>query len=112
MKIDAEAHDMEILHGGRQMLKNRAIRALQFEYNHRWILSRHYLKDAFDFLIPFGYSIGKITTHGVEFYSGWNQELESFREGNYLAVLSDCSDQFPAIDWWNEPNLASVNGRQ
>ena len=58
---------------------------MQFEINHRWIFSRTYLKDAFELLGEFGYSIGKILPGGVEFYSEWDSQLETFCENNYLA---------------------------
>ncbi|MCU1285738.1 MAG: hypothetical protein JWO13_2088 [Acidobacteriales bacterium] len=101
LKIDAEGHDFAVIAGAREMLKSKTISMLQFEYNHRWIDSRHYLKDAFDMLLPLGYKIGKITSKGIEFYPGWHFELESFREGNYLACLDEWCARFPQIEWWN-----------
>ncbi|MCU1307294.1 MAG: hypothetical protein JWN45_1989 [Acidobacteriaceae bacterium] len=101
LKIDAEGHDLSVLEGARAMLQARAISMLQFEYNHRWIESRHFLKDAFELLSPLGYKLGKITGKGIEFYPQWHFELESFREGNYLACLPEWPDRFPQIKWWN-----------
>ncbi len=83
------------------MLANHAIRALQFEYNHRWIHAKHFLKEVFDLLSPLGYEIGKITPRGIEFYSEWTAELESFREGNYLAALPEARPLFPFVKEWN-----------
>ena len=57
----------------------------QFEYNHRWILGRFFLRDAFELVQAFGYRVGKLTPRGVEFYPGWDPELETFVEGNYVA---------------------------
>jgi len=71
MKIDTEGHDMEVILGARSMLQENRIDALQFEYNWRWIDARHFLKDAFTLLLPLGYSIGKITPAGIEFYDRW-----------------------------------------
>jgi len=85
------------------MLEAHRIQVLQFEYNQRWIDSRHYLKDAFELLEPLGYKLGKITPRGIEFYPQWHFELETFREGNYLACLSEHVDLFPQIRWWNLP---------
>jgi FkbM family methyltransferase len=103
LKIDAEGHDLLVLKGARSMFQSRAISLVQFEYNQRWIYSRHFLKDAFDLLQPLGYSLGKITRKGIEFYPGWHFELESFREGNYLACLPEFRDRFPQVKWWNLP---------
>jgi len=103
LKIDAEGHDFEVLRGAQQMLSRRAIQVLQFEYNQRWIDSRHFLKDAFDLLLPLGYHIGKITPRGIEFYPAYHCELESFREANYLACLAELVGRFPQVKWWNLP---------
>ena len=78
-----------------------AIDLIQFEYSFRWINARHFLKDAFDFLIPLGYQIGKVTPQGIEFYEEWQPELESFKEGNYLACRGGLWDSFPKVRWWN-----------
>ena len=100
VKIDTEGHDLEVLHGAKDLLKSGGIEMLQFEYNHRWITARRFLLDAFELLGPCGYRIGKITKDGIEFYKQWDLELESFREGNYLAVKEKYVTAFPAIRWW------------
>lgn len=101
VKVDTEGHDIEVLYGAREMIESNRIDAIQFEYNYRWISARRYLKDAFDYFIPLGYSIGKITPLGIEFYPAWDPELESFREGNFLVVGKSLKGAFPRIEWWN-----------
>lgn len=101
LKIDAEGHDFAVMQGATRMLSTQRIQVIQFEYNHRWIYSRHYLKDVFDLLLPLGYRVGKITPQGIEFYPNWHFELESFREGNYLACLPTAVSLFPQVPWWN-----------
>jgi len=102
VKVDTEGHDIEVLHGARGMIEAKRVDVIQFEYNFRWISSRRYLKDAFDYLVPLGYSIGKVTPLGIEFYSEWSPELETFREANFLAVGEALKDAFPRIEWWND----------
>jgi FkbM family methyltransferase len=101
MKVDTEGHDLAVLDGARGMLGRAAIDVIQFEYNHRWIFARRFLYDAFRLLGPFGYRLGKVTPFGIEFYEGWHPELESFREGNYLACPESEVVRFPTIGWWN-----------
>jgi FkbM family methyltransferase len=101
MKIDTEGHDLEVIYGGQEMLQKNRIDALQFEYNWRWIDSRHYLKDAFTFFGPLGYTLGKVTPLGIEFYDQWHFELETFREANFLAARKDLAAHFPQVEWWN-----------
>lgn len=102
IKIDTEGHDMEVIYGGNNMLALGAIDILQFEYNYRWIDSRHFLRDPFEFLLPLGFIIGKITPRGIEFYPAWDHELETFIEANYLAVKQSFRNIFPQIKWWKE----------
>ena len=87
LKIDAEGHDFEVIVGASEMLDRQAVRFIQFEYNQRWIGSRNYLRDAFAFLNPKGYTIGKLTGSHVEFYPYWQWELENYVEGNYIACF-------------------------
>ena len=89
VKIDTEGHDLAVLRGAQALLEQRRISVVQFEYNHRWVYSRSFLCDAFDLLRPLGYCLGKLTPLGVEFYPGWDPDLETFVEGNYVACSSE-----------------------
>jgi FkbM family methyltransferase len=100
VKIDAEGHDLAVLRGARALLAEHRIAAVQFEYNHRWIFGRFYLRDAFEFLLALGYRVGKVTPRGVEFYPGWDTDLETFVEGNYLACDPELASELPAVRWW------------
>jgi FkbM family methyltransferase len=102
LKIDTEGHDQSVMEGAQKMLERGAIDLIQFEYTHRWITSRHFLRDTFNLLQPHGYRIGKITPKGIEFYRDWHFELESFREANYLACKEEFIVHFPVLPWWND----------
>ena len=39
----------------------------------------------FELVQPIGYKLGKVTPKGIEFYEAWDPELETYREGNYVA---------------------------
>lgn len=106
LKIDTEGHDFRVLCGAAQAFGRQAIAAAQFEYNHRWVHSRHFLKDVFDLLGPLGYRIGKVTPRGVEWYPAWDPDLETFVEGNYLACTGQLADRLPGVRWWKEAALA------
>lgn len=101
LKIDAEGSDLAVLRGAFDMLTAARIGVAQFEYNWRWVFSRSYLKDVFDLIegLP-EYTVGKVTHVGVEFYSAWHFELETFREANYVIVRRDWTKAFPAVTWW------------
>jgi FkbM family methyltransferase len=102
IKIDTEGHDMEVINGGNEMLTSKSIDMLQFEYNQRWIDNRCFLRDAFELLSPLGFVIGKVTPKGIEFYTNWDFELETFTEANFLAVQQSLRNIFPQIKWWKE----------
>ncbi len=55
VKVDTEGHDLTVLRGARDLLAGHRIGVVQFEYNHRWVFARAFLRDAFDFLAEFGY---------------------------------------------------------
>jgi hypothetical protein len=100
VKVDAEGHDLAVLRGARALLAEHRIKVAQFEYNHRWVLARFFLRDAFELLLEVGYRVGKLTPRGVEFYPGWDPDLETFAEGNYLACDPEAAAGLPAVTWW------------
>jgi FkbM family methyltransferase len=108
VKIDTEGNDLCVLRGARELFAGQRISVAQFEYNHRWIAARCYLRDAFDLLSPLGYRIGKLTPMGVEFYSSWDPELETFVEGNYVACRESAAQRLPAVRWWKAEHPSSL----
>lgn len=100
LKIDTEGNDSRVLHGAERMLAAGRIDWVQFEYNHRWVTFRAYLKDVFDLVSPHAYSVAKITPRGIEIYSAWHHELESFREGNYFLFRGSPPAELPQVKWW------------
>jgi hypothetical protein len=100
VKIDTEGHDLAVLRGAQKLLAERRISVAQFEYNHRWIDARSFLRDAFDLFALHGYSVGKLTPKGIEFYPSWDAELETFVEGNYVACAAGIADLLPCVPWW------------
>lgn len=98
LKIDTEGHEMAVLLGFETMLSRRDIDFIQFEYGGTWIDSRMFLMDAFEFLLPKGYLIGKIYPDGVEFFNGYDQRQEMFVYANYLAVRPEFSEKLKKFD--------------
>jgi FkbM family methyltransferase len=103
VKVDTEGHDLAVLRGARELFARHRISIVQFEYNHRWIYARSYLRDVFELLTPLGYRIGKLTPAGVEFYPHWDPELETFIEGNYVACRPPTAARLPVVSWWKGP---------
>jgi FkbM family methyltransferase len=95
VKCDAEGHDLKVLQGALQLFVQGRIDVFQFEYNHRWVFSRSFLKDVFDLKRGLSYKIGKIEPASIELYEEWHPELDRFFQSNYVLI----SEQ--AIKWFN-----------
>jgi FkbM family methyltransferase len=89
VKSDTEGHDFKVIQGATCALKLGKVAVWQFEYNHRWIEARNYLKDVFEFILDKPYWVGKLSSNGVEIYREWHPELERFFEGNYVLMRKD-----------------------
>jgi FkbM family methyltransferase len=114
LKIDAEGHDLAVIKGAAEMLRRKAIDIIQFEYNQSWIEARSFLRDAFETAQAFGYELGKVTRRGVEFYSGWALELETFVEGNYLACTPAWKQRFQQVEpaWLSQTQPQTQSSQQ
>lgn len=93
LKCDAEGHDFEVIRGAAGLLEKGNVWFLQFEYNHRWVYSRHFLKDVVDFVAGTRYRVSKVTPGGLERYESWHPELERFFEDNYVLIRDDLISQ-------------------
>jgi FkbM family methyltransferase len=98
LKCDAEGHDANVLYGAQRLLNEGRIMTFQFEYNHRWVYSRHYLRDIFERVKGLPYRLGKITPVGLELYKEWHPELERFFEVNYAVVHQNALAWYPLIE--------------
>jgi FkbM family methyltransferase len=96
IKCDTEGNDMDVLLGAKNWLLDGKIGFFQFEYNHRWVYSRHFLKDVFDLVVGLPYRVGKILPDRVEFIDKWHPELDRFFEGNYLLAHEGVIPLLPA----------------
>lgn len=85
-KSDTEGHDLNVLQGATETLRHGRVDIWQFEYNHRWVGGRSYLRDVFDFIADKPYLLGKLYGNGIETYEGWHPELERFFESNYVLI--------------------------
>jgi FkbM family methyltransferase len=87
LKIDTEGHEMAVLRGFDEMLSQRTVDLIQFEYGGCWIDARTYLKDAFALLSGCGYRLGRLMPDRVEWFSIYRQDIKTFRYSNWVAAL-------------------------
>ena len=100
VKIDAEGHDLAVLRGARTLLAEHRIAVAQFEYNHRWVVARLFLRDAFESCWRSATGSASSPRVGWEFYPSWAADLETFVEGNYLACDPEVVAELPGVTCW------------
>ena len=88
MKMDIEGNELFALKGAIGSLRSGIIRSLSFEFGGCNIDSRTFLRDFWYLLSPLGYLFYRITpSGGVVPMRNYNEKMESFRIGNYIASL-------------------------
>ncbi|MEG4232671.1 FkbM family methyltransferase [Microcoleus sp. Pol11C3] len=86
LKIDVEGGELDVLDGAKYFLESGRIDYLQFEYGGTYIDSKTTLKEAFEYLQKFRYSIFKILPDRLEYKPSFLPEDENFEFSNFLAV--------------------------
>ncbi|MFC1491342.1 FkbM family methyltransferase [Nitrospinota bacterium] len=100
LKVDAEGHELEILRGAEEFLDRKSIDIIQFEYGNTWVNSRTFFVDMWDYVTKFGYHIGKIMPKGIEYYSRYDERLETHQRSDFLAILPEHANIFRRIKPW------------
>ena len=83
LKIDVEGHELDVLKGANDMLKENRIDIIQFEIGVTSINARIYLRDFFETLK--NYTIYRILKNGI-IKINYNERYEVFLTSNYLAI--------------------------
>lgn len=86
MKCDTEGHDLSVLQGAYPLLAAARIDIMQFEYNHRWVYSRAFLKDVFKLIEGLDYILVRIDPDNFRVFETWHPELDRFFQSNYALV--------------------------
>lgn len=85
LKLDVEGHELAALRGAAQLLEQRRINSIQFEFGSPDIESRTYFKDLYKLLNP-NYSIFRIVHNGLVPIHAYSEFHENFATTNFLAV--------------------------
>lgn len=91
LKLDVEGHELGVLWGARAALEQGAVDVLQFEFGGTQIDSRTFMRDLYDVLGD-GYQIHRVLRDGLRPLGRWNERLEIFRLGNYVALHREVSN--------------------
>ena len=89
LKIDTEGNELAVLHGAKNLLQNKAVPVMQFEYGGTYPDAGITLKQVYDLLQGYGYTIFRILPDKLLKVSHWRQALENFTYSNYVAVLEN-----------------------
>jgi hypothetical protein len=86
LKVDVEGGELDVLKGAGGLLGRKAVSLVQFEYSSAWISARVYLKDAIEYLMSYGYVVGKLFPDRVAIVRAYCRDDECFRYQNWLAL--------------------------
>jgi FkbM family methyltransferase len=92
LKIDVEGAEHLVLLGFEKMLKDKAIKLVQFEYGYTHGDVHFLIKDFFNFFENLGYEVGVVKPRGVIFQP-FHYRLNDFDSGpNFVAIRADDFD--------------------
>ncbi len=95
LKIDVEGFELEVLKGASQLLQDRKIELIQFEFNQMHVFQRVFFKDLIDILVD--YKLYRLSRSGLlplAPYSPVTHEIFAFQ--NIVAIRSD------RVKYWEE----------
>jgi len=87
LKVDVEGHELLVLKGASEMLRQKGVEVIQFEFNSHNVYSRVYLRDFY--LLLNNFEIFRIIPHGLISLGAYNSVNEIFLLQNFLAVRKD-----------------------
>jgi len=85
LKLDIEGNELATLKGARQMLENKNIGAIQFEFGGTNIDSRTNFRDFWN-LLHENYNLYRILKDGLAHIPSYNEMREIYMNINYLAI--------------------------
>jgi len=87
LKLDIEGHELDALAGARNMLENKSIDMVAFEFGGCNIDTRTYFQDFWYYFVGFNMNIFRITPSGYLFpIASYKEIYEQFRTTNYIAI--------------------------
>ena len=84
LKLDVEGHELSVLAGAKETIKN--IQLVQFEFGGGNLDSKTYFQDFWYFFVKLNFDLYRLSPRGPVKVNGYSEMLEVFRPTNYLAV--------------------------
>ncbi|MEG4352128.1 FkbM family methyltransferase [Microcoleus sp. LAD1_D3] len=104
LKIDTEGGELEVLHGATNLLQKGKVDYIQFEYGGTFVDANITLKQVFEHLQKFRYTIFKIRPNALQPLPEFLPEYENYEYSNFLAV----NERFTALILSQAPNLLDL----
>ena len=89
LKIDTEGAELLVLKGAHQLLADNKIKHIQFEYGGTYPDAKITLKEVYELLASYGYSIFRILPNGLLRIPEWHSSLENYQYSNYFAIANE-----------------------
>lgn len=86
VKIDVEGGEYHVLLGAQELLEKQAVDVIQFEYTTTYLDSKSSLKEVYDYLTYYDFTIYRLTPWGLIEITHWRDALENFQFCNYVAL--------------------------
>ena len=86
LKIDTEGGEYKVLLGAKKLLSSQSIAVIQFEYGGTYSDAGIRLKNVFDYLNSFNYSVFRICPDCLIHIKTWRDALENYQYSNYCAI--------------------------
>ncbi|WP_333418037.1 FkbM family methyltransferase [Microcoleus sp. herbarium8] len=104
LKIDTEGGELEVLYGATHLLQKGKVDYIQFEYGGTFIDANITLKQVFEHLQKFSYTIFKILPNALQPLLQFLPEYENYEYSNFLAV----NERFTALIFSEAPNMLDL----
>ncbi len=89
LKIDVEGWEYFVLKGFEQMIADKKIKIVQFEYGYNQADVHTLMREFYQFFEGYGMKVGRLTPKGVHFMP-FSHDLNDFKSGpNYVACLPE-----------------------
>ncbi len=89
LKIDVEGAEWDVLQGADNLITNKKIDFIQFEYGGTFPDANITLKQIYDYLAVKGYEIFRIAPDGLIHIPKWRDELENNHLSNWLGAVKN-----------------------
>ena len=87
LKLDVEGSEFDVIKGSSDLLKKQNIHYIEFEYGGTYIDSKTKLKDIYEYLCSFGYSIYRTKNNTLLNIMSWSDVYEDYEFSIYIACV-------------------------